>query len=165
MVWRLLLTAMFLLTMAIFQRSLVAQETSYLDDRSSPQLLIASYFNALNKNEFARAWSYWDNEIEGTNFEDFVEGFTGVEKIGFKLGKPVSEGAAGSIFTQIPYAMMTQDQDGWVEVYQGCFLTRIATPNIQSPPFVGLHFWEGYLKSVEGNFENIPLGECSYLSE
>ena len=142
-----------------------AQETDYLDDRSTPQRLIASYFNALNNNEFARAWSYWDNEIEGTSFEDFVEGFTGVENIKFRLGAPVSEGAAGSIFTQVPYVMRTLDADGWREVYQGCFLTRIATPSIQSPPFTGLHFWEGYLKPVEGDFKNTAPGECSYLKE
>ena len=165
MIWRLLITGLLFLTISVFQASVLAQETPYLDDRSSPQTLIASYFNALNSHDFARAWLYWDNEIEGTNFEDFVEGYTGVEAIEFKLGHPNSEGAAGSIFTQVPYAMMTLDADGWTKTYQGCFLTRIATPNIQSPPYLGLHFWEGYLTPVKEKFEDVSLGECSYLAQ
>ena len=164
MFWRLLITGLFFLSMSVFQTSLLAQEIDYLDNRSSPQLLIASYFNALNKHDYARAWLYWDNEMEGSNFEDFVEGYTGVEAIEFKIGPARSEGAAGSIFTQIPLAVMTLDEDGWEEIYQGCFLTRIATPNIQSPPYLGLHFWEGYLTPVEGDFKNTQPGECSFLT-
>ncbi len=165
MMKRIKIVGLALLMSAPMQNATVAQEIEYLDDRSSPQTLIASYFNALNKGDFARAWLYWDNEIEGTNLEDFVEGYTGVEKIEFKLGHPGSEGAAGSIFTQVPYAMMTLDEDGWTETYQGCFLTRIATPNIQSPPYLGLHFWEGFLSPVEEKFEHVSPGECSYLTQ
>ena len=147
----------------VFLQSSFAQEPVYLDDRSTPKTLIASYFNALNRQEFVRAWGYWDDQIAGTNFEDYVEGFSSVIASEFKMGTPVSEGAAGSIFTKIPLVVMSVDEDGWKEVYQGCFLTRIATPNIQSPPYLGLHFWQGYLTPIEESFKDTPLGNCAEL--
>ena len=139
-----------------------ASEPTYLDNRSTPKSLVASYFNALNRNEFARAWAYWNNQIEGTNFEDFVEGFTYIDDIGFKMGQSISEGAAGSTFTQIPLVVEYRDEDGWKETYRGCFLVRIATPDIQSPPFVGHHFDRGYLEPVDTIFQNTDPGECSF---
>ncbi|MCF6301801.1 MAG: hypothetical protein L3J13_01105 [Devosiaceae bacterium] len=134
-----------------------------MDNRSTPQSLVASYFNALSKGEFARAWSYWDNEIAGTNFESFVEGFTNTQSIIFKLGQPMSEGAAGSIFTSIPLAVEYTDEDGWKENYRGCFLVRIAIPDIQNPPFLGHHFWEGNFIPVDTEFENTAPGICDEL--
>ena len=156
--------SIFLLTVlfALFLLPANASESAYLDNRSTPQSLVASYFNALNRNEFARAWAYWNNRIEGTNFEDFVEGFTSINDIGFKMGKPVSEGAAGSTFTQIPLVVEYRDEDDWRQTYRGCFLVRIATPNIQSPPFVGHHFERGYLVPVDVPFQDAAPGECAF---
>ena len=35
------------------------QQKPYIDDRSSPQALVQSLYNAINRKEFARAYSYF----------------------------------------------------------------------------------------------------------
>ena len=36
-----------------------AAQPQYLDDRSTPEAVIASFYNAIGRQEYARAWSYY----------------------------------------------------------------------------------------------------------
>ena len=35
-------------------------EPGYLDDRSGPEQVLRSYVDAINRKEYARAYSYWE---------------------------------------------------------------------------------------------------------
>ena len=37
----------------------LAAEPAYLDDRSDAGALVRSFYNALNRHEYSRAWSYF----------------------------------------------------------------------------------------------------------
>ncbi|HVY51583.1 MAG TPA: hypothetical protein VHA07_08475, partial [Devosia sp.] len=39
----------------------LAAPPAYLDDRSTPEAVIASFYNAINRQEYARAWSYYED--------------------------------------------------------------------------------------------------------
>jgi hypothetical protein len=39
--------------------ALAQDEADYLDDRSTPEAVISSYYNAINRAEYARAYSYF----------------------------------------------------------------------------------------------------------
>ena len=43
----------------------------YMDDRSDAVALIRSYYNALSRKEFSRAWSYWGDEKPAADFDAF----------------------------------------------------------------------------------------------
>ena len=59
-------------------------KNNYLDDRSGPVEVLASLFNAVNRKEYVRAYSYWENA--GTNpevapFDQFQKGYAETESV------------------------------------------------------------------------------------
>ena len=48
----------------------------YLDDRSSAQEVLRSYYNAVSSGQYSRAYSYWENpEVVLGPYDDFVAGY------------------------------------------------------------------------------------------
>ncbi|HHS82455.1 MAG TPA: hypothetical protein ENJ68_02945 [Devosia sp.] len=135
----------------------------YVDDRSGARELIGSYFNALNRHEFSRAWSYWDGGVPGMDFSAFEFRYAEVTRIRVRLGTTVSEGAVGSIYTQVPLAIEMQMESGEARVAAGCFVLRISNPQIQGVPFKPLHIERGALAQLDGASlkETVP-GPCDF---
>ncbi len=89
----------------------------YVDDRSTPAALVQSHYNAINRGEYLRAWSYFganayardddadaqaDYEAMKTLYEEpaFFEVLTGTV---------TEEGAAGSTYSYVPVALKVRD--------------------------------------------------------
>ncbi|MCQ8782414.1 hypothetical protein [Mangrovibrevibacter kandeliae] len=109
---------------------------AYRDDRSTPEALITSLYNAVNRKEYLRAWSYFSDTDDRPAFENFAKGYETTASVRLLLGETDSEGAAGSIYTQVPVAIEATADDGSVAVFTGCYLTRLVQPADQAtPPF------------------------------
>ena len=70
-------------------------EPGYLDDRSTPEAVISSYFDAVNKREYARAYSYWESgaaERELPPFDEFVAGYADTTSVEVTLGARAERG-------------------------------------------------------------------------
>jgi len=64
----------------------------YLDDRSTPEAVINSYYDAVNKRGYSRACSYWEPgaaESELPPFESFVAGYADTASVAVTLGEVV----------------------------------------------------------------------------
>lgn len=112
----------------------VAQETPYLDDRSTPAALIRSLYNAIERREYARAWSYFD-EPPAASFAAYVQGFADTRQVAIRTGAVLEEGAAGSVFYEVPVILESTAGDGTVTTFSGCYVVRQVNPAIQEPPF------------------------------
>jgi hypothetical protein len=96
----------------------------YYEDRSGPTRLLASYYNAINRQEYARAWAYWENPPD-PSFENFVRGFSDTASVLLAVRPPTwFEGAAGSTYTSIPALMTAKHTDGSRHNFVGCFVAR-----------------------------------------
>ncbi len=147
-------------TIAICTAALAA-EPAYLDDRSEPGALVRSFYNALSRHEYARAWSYFGNAKPTEDFQQFVDGFSDTEEVQVAIGEPGSEGAAGSTYYYVPVAILARDKKGGETVFAGCYTARLADPQIQAePPFMGLHIEKGDLKPSDKPFENSLPASC-----
>lgn len=119
-----------------------------LDDRSDPESLIRSLYNAVNRREFARAWSYF-SVLPSKSYDAFADGYADTAFVDVATGRPVSEGAAGSIFHMIPVAIRATDARGNETAFSGCYTIRQVNPQMQEPPFRPLSIEKGALKPVE----------------
>lgn len=98
------------------------------DDRSSPVRLLASYYNAINRREYSRAWAYWESPLN-PSYEDFVQGFADTESVMLVVRPPTrSEGAAGSVYVTIPALLSATHTDDSRHNFVGCFVAR--RPNV-----------------------------------
>jgi hypothetical protein len=138
-----------------------APEAPYVDDRSSADAVIRSLYSAINRHEFARAWGYFGDAKPAKDFDSFVKGYDGTDKVEVETGAISDEGAAGSIFYNVPVAIRATDKTGSEKVFAGCYTLRQVNAQIQAaPPFDPIHIEKGALKPSTADFEEALPPSC-----
>jgi hypothetical protein len=114
-------------------------EPGYLDDRSTPEAVISSYYDAVNRREYARAYSYWEPaaaERELAPFGDFAAGYADTASVALTLGEGGSGVGAGQLYFTVPVTLVASMSDGSVQTFVGCYTLHLARPQLQAvPPF------------------------------
>ena len=87
-------------------------EPAYLDDRSTPEALVRSLYNAVNRHEYARAYTYFGPNGGPKPYEIFAQGYADTQFVTVATGTAQSDGAAGSIYYTIPVAIDALSDDG-----------------------------------------------------
>ncbi|MER9331768.1 DUF1176 domain-containing protein [Mesorhizobium sp. M0488] len=138
-----------------------ASEAPYLDDRSSADAVVRSLYNAISRREFARAWGYFGDTKPAKDFDSFVKGYEGTDKVEVETGAVSDEGAAGSIFYNVPVAIRATDKNGGEKIFAGCYTLRQVNAQIQAaPPFDPIHIEKGALKASTADFEEALPPSC-----
>jgi hypothetical protein len=155
----------FLLAAAVASTSAISspafsQERPYLDDRSDAAALVRSLYNAIDRHEYGRAWSYFGETKPAKDFEAFAKGFANTKRVDVETGAASSEGAAGSTFFQVPVAIKATANDGKESVFAGCYTARLANPSIQGETFQPLHLEKGMLKAADGELTDVLPAQC-----
>lgn len=158
------------LALALFVAPSAAQDLpAYQDDRSSATALIQSLYNAIDRREYLRAWSYFgdnawtgaENEQAAADYETFRQGYADTDFVTLLTGAQSSEGAAGSTYYTVPVAIDAVDRAGHHSQFAGCYVLRLAQPAIQdSPPFHPLHIEKGGLHPARGALETLLPQTC-----
>lgn len=130
----------YLLLFAVFAATptLGQDQPDYLDDRSDPQAVISSYYNAIDRKEYARAYSYF-GEGAAPAYDAWVAGYADTASVAVGFGEVAQEGAAGSIYYTLPVTLEVSRTDGTSVRFTGCYTLRLAQPLNQEPPFEGIH--------------------------
>lgn len=132
-------------------------DPAYQDDRSSPAAVVQSLYNAINREEYLRAWSYYganahapaEDATATADYEAFKKGYEETKTVTLLTGEASEEGAAGSTYYYIPVAIDAANHDGTRAQFAGCFTLKLAQPtNQDAPPFSPLHIVEGKLEPV-----------------
>lgn len=138
----------------------ISAEAPYLDDRSDPAAVVRSLYNAVSRQEYARAWDYFGDAKPAKDFDAFVKGYAETGRVDVETGAVSSEGAAGSIFYNIPVAIRAVGSDGAEKVFAGCYTARQVNASIQEPPFRPIQLEKGELKPAEGNLVDVLPAKC-----
>lgn len=132
----------------------------YIDDRSDAAALVKSFYNAVSRREYARAWDYFGDRKPSKDFKTFSDGYANTANVRIVTGNAGSEGAAGSIFYALPVALLATDNDGSEQVFAGCYFARAVNPAIQEPPFKALTLERAELKPSDQPFEEKLPEKC-----
>lgn len=128
-------------------------EEAYLDDHSNPAALVRSLYNAINRGEYARAYSYFA-EPPAADLEAYARGFADTRHVRLRTGEVFEEGAMGSAYFELPIAIEATKADGTREIFAGCyFLKRSGV--ISEETFSPLIIERGKLRPSRG-----PLGQA-----
>lgn len=138
----------------------IAAEPPYLDDRSDAAALVRSFYNAINRQEYSRAWDYFDEMKPARDFNSFVSGFEETSEVEVETGEAGAEGAAGSTYFNLPVAIRARNKDGSEAIFAGCYTAKLANPQVQEPPFTGLRIEKGELKPAEGSLAEALPASC-----
>lgn len=157
------LTGLFLLA-----TSTAFAEEAYLDDRSNPTAVIRSYYNAINSQQYSRAWSYRisidaDTDFAAQNkaYETFRDGFAQTKQVTLLTGAVTDDPGAGTYSYSVPVAIDALNDDGQHKQFAGCFYLVLASPSAQDTvPFRPLYINRADLKPANGPLNKIIPAEC-----
>ena len=110
---------------------------NYVDDRSAGDAVIRSYYNAVNRKEFSRAYGYWETGASQLPaFASFQSGYANTKSVTL-LTKPGTIGAgAGQTYYTVPAVITATNSDGTNTIFSGCYTLHLGSPNAQAtPPF------------------------------
>lgn len=144
-------------------RATASSQIQFLDDRSSPVQLLKSYYNAINRQEYVRAYSYWGSRVDsGASqppvYPQFKAGYTSTKAVQLTTGKVTSEGVAGSVYFQVPVMLNVTNTNGAKHNYIGCYTIRQVNPrNFGVPPYVPMHIDSANIREVTNRSNNTSL--------
>jgi hypothetical protein len=140
----------------------LASEPQYLDDRSTAVSVIQSFYNAIARKEYARAWSYYEDGQGVASFDAFQKGYMHTATVSIAYGPVSEEGAAGSAYYTVPISLDAVSTSGKHSYFAGCYTLRLANPAIQAtPPFRPLHIVSGKLQSAKGFGQKYVPKSCA----
>jgi hypothetical protein len=126
------------------------------EDRGTPVSLLASYFNAINRQEYQRAWDYWE-QPPTPSYEGFTQGYDETMSVFLAVSPPTFiEGAAGSQYARVPTLMITTHVDGSQHVFAGCYVTRRVNPGTEGVD-EGWSLYDAAVNATPGNTTDVTL--------
>ena len=139
--------------------STLAAQPAYVDDRSTAASLVRSYYNAINRQEYARAYTYFGDNNAPQSYSSFAAGYADTVSVTVATGSAMSDGAAGSTYFTLPVAIDALSTDGTHKQFAGCYTTRLVQPAIQDPPVTPMFIFKAKLSPAYGNIRNL-LPNC-----
>ena len=125
-----------------------APTSAYVDDRSSPEALIGSYYNAISQRQYLRAYSYWETSDSLPPFATFAQGFASTTDVQVELGTVGGSPGAGQLYWSVPAAVFSTTTAG-ANSFVGCYTVHLARPELQAaPPFKPMSIQTGQLSAV-----------------
>jgi hypothetical protein len=135
------------------------------DDQRNPVLLLASYYNAINLGAYARAYDYWEgNAPNAATLQQFSEGFANTERVqGWAVLPQAYEGAAGSIYTDVPVLLRVTTTNGEEQFFAGCLTARRSNvpAGDATEPDPNWHLYDGSLEQVDSLDVSEATADCS----
>ncbi|GAA4534545.1 DUF1176 domain-containing protein [Chelativorans composti] len=150
-------------SLAVFAQAIPAVAQSqppYLDDRSRPQQLIRSLYNAINRHEYGRAYSYFADP-PAPSFDDYEKGFAGTQSVEVLTGVPFADAGAGTVRYHLPVAILAQNTNGEAHVFAGCYVLRLSSPTAQTTPYTPMVIESGRLRPANGDLAAVLPTRCS----
>jgi hypothetical protein len=103
-----------------------------------------SYFNAINRHEYLRAYSYWrDPAVSQGTFEQFQAGYADTSDVTLQFGQIGGDVGAGQMYYSVPMLLTERTNAATTKSYAACYILHLSQPALQEPPFQGLTIERG----------------------
>ena len=115
-----------------------ARQATTFDQRDHPIFVIASYYDAINQRDYARAYGYWRNQPpNGDTLQQFAQGFADLQSVRVLAHLPVGGGvAAGTGHADVPVIVIASLLNGTEQIYAGCFRSATFNVPVGNPPVI-----------------------------
>lgn len=134
-----------------------ADKQAFLDDRSTPIEVLRSYYNAINRKEYVRAYYYWAQQ--GTSatslppaYPQFAAGYAKTASVQLTTGQVNADTGAGTTTYRVPVTLVAMQNNGSKQTFIGCYTIRQPQPLIfGEPPFTPMGISSARIRPVYGN--------------
>ena len=150
------------LALAVVAGPALAQDLSdYRDDRSDPAAVVESFYNAVNRKEYARAYSYFGADQAPQPYDEFASGYEETETVIVATGQWTEDHAMSHSYFALPVVIDAESTDGSHQLFAGCYRIALTSPGVQEPPVEPMHIESASLKPIKaGDIASAPMPEC-----
>ena len=90
-----------------------ASADAYVDDRSTPQQLMQSWANAINRHEWLRVYSYWELGAQQVSpYYQFAAGYANTASVQLVMGTLTGDQGAGQLYYSVPVTLNALTTNG-----------------------------------------------------
>ena len=147
--------------LSLLSATVVASDWSYMDDRSTPQKLIESYYFAISNRNYAQAYGYFKQDAAPQSFEEWSSGYAKTKSVSVRFGSTKPDPGAGQIYWALPVVIEAEQTNGNSLVYTGCYKIHLTNPGMQTdPPYQPMAIESASLKETKMSFKDAKPGNC-----
>lgn len=126
--------------------NVVDQLTKY-DDATTPERLIASFFDAINRQDYARAYDYLENPP--FSFDQFWRRYHNIKRIDPLIRVPVwVKVTSKGRYAKVHFLELVTYKSGNRRVYESCY--TLHRPNQPGSPWKILHMYRRHVRNASG---------------
>lgn len=129
----------------------------FLEDRQDAANFIQSFYNAINRQEYGRAYSYFDKNVDKQPYADFVKGYSDTVMVTVYTGKVEQDAGAGNVYASVPTVLSAQHKDGSVHTFYGCYILHHTNPGVDPDPNAA--DWKIQKATLAEDTANTPVSE------
>jgi len=108
---------------------------NYLDDRSTPSQVIVSFYNAIDRQEYLRAYNYWaDPATSLGSFTSFANGYGDTASVDLVFGQITGDPGMSQVYYTIPVILKATAKNGTRTNYAACFVVHETSPDVFGAP-------------------------------
>jgi len=146
-------------TAASVESTIDLSNNNYIDNRSGAVEVVSSLINALNRKEYVRAYSYWQDPATSVgSYTSYAAGFSDTGVVTAVFGTSTSDAGAGQFHYQVPLAMKVITTSNQQQTFVGCYTLHLSNPGIQGTlPFEPRGITTGKFKQVGNSVDVTPL--------
>jgi hypothetical protein len=132
---------------------------NYLDDRSTPSQVIVSFYNAINRQEYLRAYSYWPDPASSLgSFTDWSSGYSNTASVDLVFGQITGDPGMSQVYYTIPVILKATAKNNSHTNYAACYVVHEASPDVySSPPISPMSIDRGSAKPSDINASDASL--------
>jgi hypothetical protein len=132
---------------------------NYIDDRSTPSQVIVSFYNAINRQEYLRAYNYWaDPATSLGSFTSWANGYGDTASVDLVFGQFTGDPGMSQVYYTIPVILKTTAKDNTHTNYAACYVVHEASPDVfGAPPIFPMSIDRGSAQPADINASDASL--------
>ena len=108
---------------------------NYLDDRSTPSQVIVSFYNAINRHEYLRAYNYWATpDTSLGSFNAWASGYSDTASVDLVFGQITGDPGMSQVYYTIPVVLKVTKTNNAHTNYAACYVVHEASPDVYGAP-------------------------------
>jgi len=138
---------------------------SYIDDRSTPSQVIVSLYNAINRQEYLRAYNYWTNPATSLgSFTVYAAGYQDTASVALVFGQIGGDAGMSQVYYTIPVILKAIARNGTHTNFAACYVVHGTSPDVYSaPPFspMGIDRGKAKIANINASDASVLATACS----
>jgi hypothetical protein len=111
----------------------------FYENRDTGIKTLKSYYNAVNRKEYDRAYSYFEGAPNpdpsvAPPYQQFVSGYADTASVALAVGTETVDAGAGNLYSNVPVVLIAKHTDGSTVTFSGCYILHRLNFGISGNP-------------------------------